>query len=207
MRVSNLRLAALALTSGLALGGCAYGFGDPYGSYGSLGVGYGNYGYGYGDGYGGYGYGGYPYGGYGYGGYPYGGYGSSYGYGFPFGWYDNYYYPGSGIYVYDRDRHRRVMTDAQRQYWRDKFARYHSGSATTTATTNVRTVTPRENWSGFDRIRTRGSDSNSSSTNNSNRGHAWGRQSTTTSSSGDATTTTRSNNGWRGRGHDRSNEQ
>ena len=196
MRVSKIRLAALALTSGLALGGCAYGFGDPYGSYGSLGVGYGNYGYGYGGyPYGGYGYGSDPYGGYGYGGYPYGGYG------FPFGWYDNYYYPGSGIYVYDRHHHRHQWTDAQRQYWRDKFARYHSGSATTTTSTNVRPVTPQENWSGFNRMRTRSVDSSGLPANNGNRGHAWGRQSTTTTS-GDATTTTRSNNGWRGRSHD-----
>jgi len=207
MRVSKLRLAALALTSGLALGGCAYGFGDPYGSYGSLGVGYGNYGYGnYG-----YGYGGYPYGGYGYGGYPYGGYGNDIGYGYggyPYGWYDGWYYPGSGYYVYDRDRHHRQITDAERQYWRDKF--HHSGSTTTTATATPTAVAPRENWSGFNRIRTRSVDSGSSSTtSSSNRGHAWGRQSTTTTttSGGDTTTTPRSDNGRRGRGHDRSNPQ
>ena len=47
MRVSHIRLAVLAAVSGLALGGCAYGY-DGYGGYGGLNVGYGysNYGYG-----------------------------------------------------------------------------------------------------------------------------------------------------------------
>lgn len=224
MRVSRLRLAALALTSGLVLGGCAYGFGDPYGPYGGVGVGYGNYGYGnygygYGDPYGGYGYGGYPYGGYGYGGYPYGGYGSSIGYGYggyPFGWNDGWYYPGSGYYVYDRDRHRRQITDAERQYWRNKF--HHSGTTTTTGTTTATTTTsvaPRENWSGFNRIRgsvdTNGRWNRASATTSSDtttRGSErsrWNRSSATTTSSD--TTTTRSDNGRRGRNHDHSNEQ
>lgn len=33
------------------------------------------------------------------------------------GWYGDYYYPGTGIYVYDRYRHRHAWTDAQRGYW------------------------------------------------------------------------------------------
>ena len=42
MRVSYIRLAAVALTSGILLSGCAYDmYGDPYG------YGYGPYGYGY----------------------------------------------------------------------------------------------------------------------------------------------------------------
>ena len=47
MRVSHIKLAVLAAVSGLALGGCAYGY-DGYGGYGGLNVGYGysNYGYG-----------------------------------------------------------------------------------------------------------------------------------------------------------------
>ena len=85
----------------LALGGCAYGD-----------LGYGSataavtaaYGYGYGGYYGGYGYGG------GYGGYGYGGYGIT---DTPhYGWYDDYYYPGSGIYVYDSYRRRHVWNTA-----------------------------------------------------------------------------------------------
>ena len=50
MRTSKLRLAALALVSGITLGGCAYGY-DPYGYGGGVSVGYGNYGYGSGYGY------------------------------------------------------------------------------------------------------------------------------------------------------------
>ncbi|HET8535134.1 MAG TPA: hypothetical protein VFL74_06250, partial [Sphingomicrobium sp.] len=73
---------AILLAGTVALGGCAYGYGD-YGSYGGLSVGIGS---GYG------GYGGYydPY----YDGYGYGGYG--YGYPSYYGWYGDYYYPGTG---------------------------------------------------------------------------------------------------------------
>ncbi len=142
MRVSRLRLAALALTSGLALGGCAYGFGDPYGSYGSLGLGYGNYGYSN------YGYG-YPYGAYGYGsgyGYPYGAYGSYGGlYGSPYwGWNDGFYYPGTGYYVYDTYRRPHVWSDAQKRYWLSRQPK---------VTTSTKTVVVKPNWSAFDRDR------------------------------------------------------
>jgi hypothetical protein len=121
MRVPHLRLAALALVSGVALGGCAYGLGDPYGysPYGGVSVGYGSgYGYGYDPYYSGYGYGSYG----GYGGYGYGGFGS------PFGWYNNYYYPGSGFYVYDRHHRSRRMTDAERHYWQWRQNGSRSGS-------------------------------------------------------------------------------
>ncbi len=33
------------------------------------------------------------------------------------GWYGDYYYPGTGIYVYDRARHRHSWNDDQRNYW------------------------------------------------------------------------------------------
>jgi hypothetical protein len=33
------------------------------------------------------------------------------------GWYDNYYYPGTGFYVYTTDRRRIRWNDAQRGYW------------------------------------------------------------------------------------------
>lgn len=133
MRVPKLRLAALALVSGIALSGCAYDmYGDnygyaPYGGFG-VGIGYGDYGSGY------------PYGGYGYG-YPYGGYYGGYGYD-PFGWYGDYYYPGAGIFVYDRYRTRHVWSDDQRRYWEQRRSRWqnHSGSAWTGS-----------NWSGWDR--------------------------------------------------------
>jgi hypothetical protein len=148
MRVPRLRLAALALASGIVLSGCAYDtYGDPYG------YGYGPYsgvsvGIGYGGGYGGYGY---PYGGYGYGGY-YGGYD-------PFGWYGDYYYPGSGIYVYDRYRTRHRWNDDQRRYWQNRRDRWQQHSGTTSST---------QNWSGWDRSHWRNSTSTSGSWDRSN---------------------------------------
>ena len=130
MRIPYLSLVA---AGALALGGCAYG---------DLGMGLG-YGYGspyYGDGYGspyyGAGYYGSPYyGGSYYGGLGYGGFGS------PFGWYDNYYYPGTGYYVYDSYRRPHVMTTTQRAYWTRR-----SPALRTSSTTRVR-----PNWSGFNR--------------------------------------------------------
>ena len=100
--------AGLLLAAGLSLGACAS---DDYGhGYGGLSVGYASAGYydPYSDPWagGGWGY---------YGSRPY------------WGWYDNYYYPGSGIYIYDRwrrphrwsDRHRRYWTE-RRDYWRGR---------------------------------------------------------------------------------------
>jgi hypothetical protein len=86
-----------------------------------------------------YGYGGGYYGGLGYG----GGY-SAYGYAAPYyGWYDDYYYPGAGVYVYDSGRNRHVWSDRQRSYW--------SGRQATTGGSR----TYRQNWSGFRHHRTR----------------------------------------------------
>lgn len=54
----------------------------------------------------------------------YGGYGrASYGYSdyYPrasyYGWYDGYYYPGAGYYIYDRRGHRHSWKDKHRRYW------------------------------------------------------------------------------------------
>jgi hypothetical protein len=158
MRVPRLRLAALALTGGIALSGCAYDmYGNPYGyGYGpqsgvSVGVGYGGY-------YGGY----YPYAGYGYG-YPYAGYG--YGYD-PFGWYGDYYYPGVGVYVYDHNHNRHQWTDQQRRYWEQRRSQWqsHHGSAAGTTT---------ENWSGWDRSRWRNQNPNAATTTQSTDPHNW----------------------------------
>jgi hypothetical protein len=163
MRVSRLRLAALAAAGSVALSGCAYDmYGDPYGygyaPYSSVSVGVG-----YGGGYGGYGYGN-PYGGYG----GYGGYGSYYGGYDPFGWYGDFYYPGSGIYVYDRSRNRHQWNDDQRRYWESRRDRWQhqGGSAATT-----------QNWSGWDRSHWR----NSGSTGDRNRSNWQSRSSVTTS--------------------------
>lgn len=140
MRVPFISLIA---AGSLALGGCAY---DGLG----LGVGYGSdYGYGYGS----------PYYGYGYGS-PYYGYGSrnamyrGYGYGYddpwyggvgysPFGWYDNYYYPGTGYYVYDSYRRPHMWTDRQRSYWTSRQQVVKS--------TSRQSVAAKPNWSGFNR--------------------------------------------------------
>jgi hypothetical protein len=147
MRIPYISLVA---AGAIALGGCAYdglGMGLGYGSdpyYGGYGYGspYGGYGYGYGgptvsigysSGYGGY-YGSPYYGGY--------GYGSPY-----YGWYDNYYYPGTGYYVYDSYRRPYAMTTTQRQYWSTRSPALRTNTSTRT---NVRA-----NWSAFDRKQAR----------------------------------------------------
>jgi hypothetical protein len=124
MRIPFISLAA---ASALALGGCAYGdvgLGLGYGG------GYGDYGYGYGSSYYGGGY---------YGAYP----GYYNGYGYPFGWYDDYYYPGTGIYVYDSYRRPRVWNDRQRSYW--------SSRQRVATRSGIRTTTAKPNWDGFSR--------------------------------------------------------
>ena len=126
----RIPLILLSAVSAVGLSGCAYGDGFGYGPYGGSSV---SIGVGYGGGYGGYGYG-YPYGGY------YGGYD-------PFGWYGDYYYPGTGVYVYDRYRNRHVWNDGQRRYWQDRSSRWQSTRGTNSA------VTSRENWSRWDRNR------------------------------------------------------
>jgi hypothetical protein len=184
MRVSKIRLGILAAASGLVLGGCAYGY-DGYGGFGGVSVGYNS----------GYGYGSYGYDPYGYAGYGYDPYGYGYGYGSPYGWYDGFYYPGSGIYVYDSYRRRHAWNDTQRHYWQDRTSHWRDRRGNTNATTTV--VTPRENWSGFDRSRTRSSDTTRSSDNGRWSGRWDGRSSSQSSSSSD--TTTRSDRGWHSR--------
>jgi hypothetical protein len=93
MRVRTMAVAALAP---MLLGGCLM----TDGLYGGVSVGAGDY------------YGGDPYG-YPYGYDPYGGY---YG-GASYGWYDNYYYPGNGAYVYDRAGRAYRMRAQDRAYW------------------------------------------------------------------------------------------
>lgn len=159
MRAFRARLAALALVSGMTLSSCASDmYGDPYG-YGGVSVGYGYSGYGYP----GYDYSGYGYPGYGYGYSPYYGYGFGYGYGYgtydPFGWYGDSYYPGVGIYVYDRYRNRHLWSSDQQRYWTNRNTRWQHRFETTT--TN-------ENWSGWNRSNVQGRSSN---TDNSQ--HHW----------------------------------
>ncbi len=98
MRALHLRTAAVLLAAGVGLGGCATY--SPYGYGSGVSIGYGN---GYNDRY-------YdPY---------YRGYGSRYAAGYaPYGWYDGFYYPGAGYYVYDRYRNPYYWNDRHRGYW------------------------------------------------------------------------------------------
>ena len=40
-----------------------------------------------------------------------------------YGWHDNYYYPGTGYYVYDRNGRRHKWNDNQRRYWQSRDRR------------------------------------------------------------------------------------
>jgi hypothetical protein len=71
-------------------------------------------------------------------GYRHRGYGGvSYGYASPYYcWYDNYYYPGTGYYVYERSGKRHRWSDRQRRHWQsrhgdrnrhDNWSGYHRG--------------------------------------------------------------------------------
>jgi hypothetical protein len=97
-------LAAIGLAGAVALGGCAYDDGD----YGGVSVGSGYYGSGY------------------YGGYYDDYWGPGY-YGPAYGWYGDYYYPGSGYYVFDRGGRRHRWNDSQRRYWEGRRGQAHQG--------------------------------------------------------------------------------
>lgn len=98
--ISRMRTIAVAALAPALLGGCYMNDG----LYGGVSVGAGDY-------YGGDYYGRSPYG------YdPYGGYYGGHGY----GWYDNYYYPGNGRYIYDRSGRRHAMREQDRAYWQQR---------------------------------------------------------------------------------------
>lgn len=96
------RVGLMTLLGGLALGtaACTDGYG-----YGGASLGYGSAFYAdpyyAGGGWGGFG--------------P--GVGPGLGLGSTFGWYDNFYYPGTGVYVYDRFRRPYRWNDSQRRFW------------------------------------------------------------------------------------------
>ena len=132
MRALRLRTAAILLAAGVGLSGCATY--SPFGYGSGVSVSYGDRYYD-------------PY-------YDrYSSYGSRYAYGYaPYGWYDGFYYPGAGYYVYDRYRRPYYWNDYQRRYWtvRQKdpsvrevwtdFARRHATrSGTTSQTQSVTT--------------------------------------------------------------------
>jgi hypothetical protein len=90
MNAGKFRAAALAVGATLGLAACST-YGDGYGYGPSYGAGL-SYGY---DGY----------------------YDDYYGYGPGYGWYDGFYYPGSGYYVFDRAGRRHAWNDRQRDHW------------------------------------------------------------------------------------------
>ncbi|HEV2596638.1 MAG TPA: hypothetical protein VGU01_15715 [Sphingomicrobium sp.] len=120
----RLVLALAGVTLGLSA--CADDLYGPYG-YGGIGYGYGSYGYPWGGAYG------YPYG------YGSGGYYGSYD---PFGWYDDFYYPGIGVYVYDSYRRPYRWNGDQQRYWMSRRSSWQGRTGTTWT---------RENWGGFRR--------------------------------------------------------
>ena len=64
--------------------------------------------------------------------------GVSYGYGSYapyYGWYDGFYYPGTGYYIYDRYGSRHRWSDSHRRYWEGRRGGRHV----------------RDNWSGYRR--------------------------------------------------------
>ena len=98
---SRLRLPALLIATGLALSGC---YSDGYG-YSRVSIGYGSNCDPYYDNCG-------------------SRYRGSY-YGDPwYGWYDDYYYPGIGIYIYDRSGRRYRWSDNHRYYWENRRQGY-----------------------------------------------------------------------------------
>lgn len=100
MVLGRKSLAAAMVAGLMALGGCTDGYG-----YSGVSVGAG-YGGSYAPGYYGGGY----------------GYAPSY-----FGWYDNFYYPGTGVYVYDRYRRPYRWNDGQRAYWEGRRGSWGGG--------------------------------------------------------------------------------
>ena len=127
MVVPRFRSALVLLAASLGLGACSYGHGYGYGS-GRVSVGYSS---GYCD----------PY--------YYDCYRGRYGrraYDPWYGWYGDYYYPGVGIFIYDRWGGRRHWDDNHRRFWFDR--RRHWGNRDW----NDRRW---ENWGGFRRDRDR----------------------------------------------------
>jgi len=123
-----LRNIAITVAAATALGACGgyyNGYGG-YGGYGGVSVGVGTRGY-------------------------YDPYGGDWGYysSRPYwGWYDNYYYPGAGIYIYDRDRRRHRWTGHHQRYWSDRQTYWRSQPAFRQSRRQLR-----ENWGDFRRDR------------------------------------------------------
>jgi hypothetical protein len=71
-------------------------------------------------------------------------------------WYDGFFYPGTGIYVYDRYRHPHLCSDAERTYWSQRRDQWHDQATVsarqTLSVTNTavasRPIAPREMGAG-----------------------------------------------------------
>jgi hypothetical protein len=58
------------------------------------------------------------------------------------GWYDDYYYPGTGFYVYNNHRRRIRWNDDQRRYWEARHSGWRGPNGSI-----------RRNWRDFNRTR------------------------------------------------------
>jgi len=113
---------AIVLFAGATLSGCLYGGVGGYGRHGGVSVGIGTGGY-YDPYYGDWGY---------YRSNPY------------WGWYDGFYYPGTGIYVYDRQRRPYRWTAGHQDYWTRRQAYWRGRDDFRTSRRELR-----ENWRDF----------------------------------------------------------
>jgi len=84
-------------------------------------------------------------------------------YGSPYwGWNDGWYYPGTGYYVYDRERRRREWTEAERRYWTERL---QQSQASRGVTKMPNSQLHREIWNDF----RRGSTTTSATTSSTER--------------------------------------
>jgi hypothetical protein len=82
---------------------------------------------------------------------------SDFGFAGPYcGWYDGYFYPGSGIYVYGRDRQPHIWSNPQMSHWTGQREQWHNnstlGARTALGMTNTgvsRPIAPHEMGAGM----------------------------------------------------------
>jgi hypothetical protein len=79
------------------------------------------------------------------------------------GWYDGLFYPGTGIYVYDREHHAHLWSDADKTYWNQRRDQWHEQATTaarqtlgvTNSATASRPIAQREMGAGMPGFRGR----------------------------------------------------
>ncbi len=126
MILKRLGILGLLAAVGIGTSACTSGYGYGGGSLGYASGGY--YDDGYYDGFGGGGFGGV-------------GFASNY-----YGWNNGFYYPGTGVYVYDRNRRPFRWNGAQQRYWQGRGLN-RQGSLAGLNRQDRREV--RQNWQGF----------------------------------------------------------